>query len=361
MFRLRDRDLAEKILSKISSMNLRLTLMHVCGTHQDTLVRFGLSDGLKKAGVDVRQGPGCPICVTLPQEIDEILALARTGKTVAAFGDAIRVPGSSGSMLEVKGEGADVRIVYGIDDAIDIARREREKEIVFFAIGFETTAPTTAAALLSRPPENFSVLSTHRIIPPALKAIAEMGEIKLHGLIQPGHVSTIIGTRPYQFLSDRYGIAQVVTGFEPIDLLMGVYMLAKQNAENRAEVENEYKRVVRPEGNPKALEIMDRVFMAADVAWRGFPVMPKSRLDLRDEFAAWDARKRFASLIETIDYSKYEEPKGCRCGELLRGLATPEDCSLFGKKCTPNSPVGPCMVSREGSCNITYKYSKLKG
>jgi len=361
MFKLRDREMAEMLIAKISVMNLQLTLMHVCGTHQDTFVRFGLLERLGQAGIDVRQGPGCPVCVTLPQEIDEVLRLAGASKVITVFGDAVRVPGTSGSLMTAKADGADVRVVYGIDDAIDIARKEKEKEVVFFAIGFETTAPTTAAALLASPPKNFSVLSTHRVMPPALAAIVEMGEIRLHGLIQPGHVSTIIGTRPYAFISKEHRIPQVVAGFEPLDVLMAIYMLAKQNLEGRAQVENEYSRVVKEEGNPKALAMLDEVFRKSDVAWRGFPVIPGSRLDLKPAFDQWNARKRYGSIVGDVDYTEYKEPDGCRCGELLRGLATPEECMLFGKKCTPDTPVGPCMVSREGSCNISYKYRKQRG
>ena len=360
MFRLRDREMAEMLITKVSMMSLQLTFMHVCGTHQDTFVRFGLLERLERAGIEVRQGPGCPVCVTLPQEIDEVLALAKTSKVIAVFGDATKVPGTEGSLMGAKADGADVRIIYGIDDAVDIARKEKDKEVVFFAIGFETTAPTTAAALLASPPENFSVLSTHRVMPPALAAIVEMGEIRLHGLIQPGHVSTIIGTRPYSYISKEHRIPQVVAGFEPIDVLMAIYMLAKQNLEGRAQVENEYTRVVKEEGNPRALAMMDEVFVKTDVAWRGFPVIPASRLELRPEFDRWNARKRYRSILGDVDYTKYKEPPGCRCGELLRGIATPEECMLFGKKCTPDTPVGPCMVSREGSCNISYKYRKLR-
>ncbi|HDP96737.1 MAG TPA: hydrogenase formation protein HypD [Euryarchaeota archaeon] len=360
MFKLRDRETAEKILEKISGTDIHLTLMHVCGTHQDTLVRFGLQKRLEEANVDIRQGPGCPVCVTIPQEIDEIMALARAGKIITAFGDALKVPGTQGSLFSAKSEGADVRIVYGIDDAVGIARKEKDREVVFFAIGFETTAPTTAAALISEPPDNFRVLSTHRIMPPALRAIAEMGEIKLDGLIQPGHVSTIIGTRPYTFLSRDFGIPQVVAGFEPLDLLMAVFMIARQVKSGKAEVQNEYSRVVREEGNPKALAVLDRAFERADVAWRGFPVIPGSRLDLRSEFDKWDARKTYSDIIAEVDYSADVEEKGCICGRLLRGLGAPEDCPLFGRKCTPDKPVGPCMVSREGSCNISFKYGKLK-
>ncbi len=336
-------------------MNLKLTLMHVCGTHQDTLIRFGLDEVFQKIGVDIRQGPGCPVCVTPQVEVEEILALARSGLIITAFGDAMRVPGVSGSLNDAKAEGADVRIVFGIDDAVSIARRT-DKDVVFMGIGFETTAPTTASALLADPPDNFSVLSCHRTVPPALEAIAKMGEIKLDGMIEPGHVSTIIGTKPYEFLSKKCKMPQVVAGFEPLDLMMAVYMLANQVIEGRASVENEYARVVHPEGNPLALEAMEKAFEPSDVVWRGFPVIKSSGLAVRGKFERHDARKRYEELLRPVQEKEYSEAKGCRCGEMLRGIAKSEDCPLFARRCTPNNPVGPCMVSREGSCYISYRY-----
>lgn len=357
MFRLRDKEMSRAVLDKLAAMGLDLTLMHVCGTHQDTLVRFGLDGEFKRVGIDIRQGPGCPVCVTTPREIEEVLALARAGITVAVFGDVLKVPGVTGSLNEVKAEGADVRVVFGVDDAVSLARRV-QKEVVFMGIGFETTAPTTASALLSSPPPNFSVLSCHRTVPPALEAIAGMGEIRLDGMIQPGHVSTIIGIKPYEFLSKRFGMPQVVAGFEPLDLLMGVYMLAKQVKEDRAEVENEYARVVHADGNPAALKVMGEAFEPSDVQWRGFPVIQKSGLAVRRRFEAHDADKRFEDLLAPVRDHEYKEAKGCRCGEMLRGIAVSEDCPLFAKKCTPNTPIGPCMVSREGSCYIAHRYLK---
>jgi hydrogenase expression/formation protein HypD len=355
MFRLRDKEMSRAILEKLGAMDLHITLMHVCGTHQDTLVRFGLDSEFKRVGIDIRQGPGCPVCVTTPKEIEEVLALARAGITVAVFGDVLKVPGATGSLNGVKAEGADVRVVFGVDDAVSLAKRV-QKEVAFMGMGFETTAPTTASALLSSPPPNFSVLSCHRTVPPALEAIAGMGEIRLDGMIQPGHVSTIIGTRPYEFLSKKHKIPQVVAGFEPLDLLMGVYMLALQIREGRAEVENEYTRVVHQEGNLMATKAMDRAFEPSDVEWRGFPVIPRSGLAIREEFGAHDASKRYEDLLAPIRRKEYREAKGCRCGEMLRGIAVSEDCPLFADKCTPNSPIGPCMVSREGSCYIAYRY-----
>ena len=338
-------------------MDLKLTLMHVCGTHQDTLIRFGLDGEFRRVGIDIRQGPGCPVCVTPPIEIEEILALAKAGKTIAVFGDVMKVPGKKGSLNDAKADGADVNVVFGIDDAVALARKTK-KQVVFMGIGFETTAPTTASALLSDPPDNFSVLSCHRTVPPALEAIADMGEIKLDGMIQPGHVSTIIGTKPYEFLSEKYRIPQVVAGFEPLDLLMGAYMLARQVKDGRAEVENEYTRVVHADGNPAAIHAMDKVFEPTDVQWRGFPVIPKSGLGIRRALQSHDARKVHEDILRDVRSMRFSEAKGCRCGEMLRGIATSEDCPLFAKTCTPMSPVGPCMVSREGSCYISYRYQE---
>ncbi len=355
MFRLRDREMSRAILDKLEKMKLRLTLMHVCGTHQDTLIRFGLDTEFKRVGVDIRQGPGCPVCVTTPREIEEILALARAGLTIAVFGDVMKVPGQRGCLNDAKAEGADVRIVFGIDDAVALARRI-PKDVVFMGIGFETTAPTTASALLSEPPPNFSVLSCHRTVPPALDAIAKMGEIRLDGMIEPGHVSTIIGTKPYEFLSRKYHVPQVVAGFEPLDLMMGVYMLAAQIKEGRAEVENEYSRVVHAEGNPAAIKAMDDAFLPTDVDWRGFPIIKKSGLDIRKKLVDHDARRRFEDILSPVHEKEYGEAKGCRCGEMLRGILTSQECPLFAKKCTPATPIGPCMVSREGSCYISYRY-----
>ncbi|MBN1677300.1 MAG: hydrogenase formation protein HypD [Candidatus Thermoplasmatota archaeon] len=357
MFRLRDREMSRAIIDKLRAMDLSLRMMHVCGTHQDTLVRFGLDGEFKRVGVDIRQGPGCPVCVTTPREIEEVLALARAGITIAVFGDVLKVPGATGSLNEVRAEGADVKVVFGVDDAVSLARHT-QKEVVFMGIGFETTAPTTASAMLSSPPPNFSVLSCHRTVPPALEAIAGMGEIRLDGMIQPGHVSTIIGTKPYEFLSERYRIPQVVAGFEPLDLLMGVYMLAVQVKEGRAEVENEYTRVVHADGNPTALRAIEKVFEPSDVQWRGFPTIPGSGLAIRKRFEAHDASRRYEDLLAPVHEREYKEAEGCRCGEILRGIAVSEDCPLFAKKCTPNTPIGPCMVSREGNCYIAYRYLK---
>lgn len=356
MFRYQSEGLAKQIVAKLKDLKLTLRLMHVCGTHQDTLVRSGLISMLQEAGIEVRPGPGCPVCVTTTREIEEAIALARSGKVVATFGDMFRVPGEKQSLADVKAEGHDVRMVYSITDCIAIAEKT-DRDVVFFSIGFETTAPTPASVILHNPPENFSILSTHRIIPPAMEALINMGELKIDGFIDPGHVSAIIGADAYEFLSSKYNIPQVIAGFEPLDVLIAVYMLAMQIRNGEAKVENEYTRVVKPEGNEKAKRIMNAVFEPCDVSWRGFSVIPGSGLTLKDEFAGYDARKRYEDELSALS-SEYKEPEGCRCGEILRGLVNADECPLFGTRCTPQHPVGPCMVSREGSCNILLRYGE---
>lgn len=351
--------MTSKILESIRKLEVNVRYMHVCGTHQDTLVRYGLEPLLKSVGVEVRAGPGCPVCVTTGLEFEEVIALAESGKTVAAFGDVARAPGFDRSLLDVRAEGCKVRIVYSIMDAVRLAEKE-EKPVIFMAVGFETTAPSTAATLLRSPPENFYILSCHRVIPPAVKALLEMGEIRLNGLIEPGHVSTIIGLDPYREISARYGIPQVVAGFEPLDMLIAVYMLSRQVVDGRAEVENEYTRTVRPGGNPKARRFIEEVFKPCDVVWRGFPEIKGSGLKLKPEFEAHDARMAFQDILEGVyeRFSGLEEPAGCRCGEVLRGVIEPRECPLFGSRCTPRTPIGPCMVSIEGTCYIRYRYGE---
>jgi hydrogenase expression/formation protein HypD len=356
VFSLRDKEIAQKIVTSIKQFDVHLKFMHVCGTHQDTLVKHGLDTLFRECGIEIGQGPGCPVCVTTPFEIEEMLMLARRGKTVATFGDMIRVPGASASLQSIRGEGCDVRTVYSIEDAVKVAWDNPNLDVVFMAVGFETTAPTTAAVMMSDPPDNFSILCCHRTIPSALKSILEMGEVKLDGLIEPGHVSTIIGTHPYEFLSKEYHVPQVVAGFEPLDLMMAVWMLIKQIQKGEARVDNEYKRAVCPEGNSRAQDAIAQVFTAGDVKWRGFPVIPDSALVLKKKFERFDARKKYEIDLAELKGKTFIEPKGCRCGELLRGLISSKECPLFGKQCTPSSPVGPCMVSIEGSCNIEYRY-----
>ncbi|MEM2943656.1 MAG: hydrogenase formation protein HypD [Methanomassiliicoccales archaeon] len=354
MFRYRDRELAKQIIRKIADLKVEAMFMHVCGTHQDTLVRYGLQSLLEEVGIEIRQGPGCPVCVTTAREIEEAMTIAKAGITLAVFGDILAVPTPNGSLADLRAEGCDIRVVYSIDEAVKIATTG--KEVVFMAIGFETTAPTTASTIFSQPPLNFSILSSHRLIPPALRTILDMGEIRVSGLIQPGHVSAIIGLKQYEDIARLYKIPQVVAGFEPLDLLVGIYMLAKQVKEGTSAVENEYSRVVRPQGNQKALSLISEVFKTVDREWRGFPIISESALELKDKYDDYNARKKYENILANV--STEEFILGCRCGEVLRGLMKSKECPLFGKQCTPKNPLGPCMVSREGSCNITYRYSQ---
>jgi hydrogenase expression/formation protein HypD len=355
MFRYRDEATGKKIIDSIAKYGLKARFMHVCGTHQDTLVRFGIEDMLKGAGVTIGQGPGCPVCVTTTKEVVESITLADHGVTIAVFGDMMAVPTPIGSLAEAKARGADVRVVYSIEDAVRLS--SDVPELTFMAIGFETTSPTTASVLLNPLPGNFTVLSCHRILPPALDAIFNLGEVKIDGLIQPGHVATILGTHPFERFSRDRGIPQVIAGFEPLDLLVAVYMMIRQLAEGRHEVENEYSRVVKPEGNPIALRMLEEVFEPVDRNWRGFPVIPLSAYELRKQYAAHNARVRFHDVLKEAPQVK-EEMGGCRCGEVLRGLIPSQECPVFGKGCSPKRPMGPCMVSREGSCNIAFRYSR---
>ncbi len=355
MFKFRDADVTKRIVEVLGGIERDLKFMHVCGTHQDTMVRFGIEGMLEEVGVKIVQGPGCPVCVTTEREFEEAKAIAEQGAIVASYGDMINVPSQGRSLQDMKSDGADVRIVYSVDDAVEIAQGT-DREVVFMAAGFETTTPPTAAILLRGVPENMSILNCHRTVPMALKGLMEMGEVQLDGVVQPGHVSVIIGSQVYEFLSTDYGVPQVICGFEPLDVLMGVLMLSQQVREGVAKVENEYGRAVRPEGNLKAIEAMAEVFETRDIRWRGFPEIPGSGLKLKAEFEDHDASKRFENAFVDLP-EHFPEPAGCSCGEVLRGIKDPRECPLFKVTCSPKNPVGPCMVSREGSCNILFRYS----
>jgi len=353
----RERGLAAKILHEIKKIDSgrRVKLMHVCGSHEVTITKYGLRSLLPN-WVEVISGPGCPVCVTAVAEIDEAVELAKRGLLITTFGDMFRVPGTKSSLSEAKTDGADIRIVYGAADAVEIAQRNPKREIVHIAIGFETTAPTTAAEVLREPPENFSLLTCHRLIPPAMEFLLSSGEVALDGFICPGHVSTITGSRPYEPLSERFKVPQVIAGFEPIDVLLSILMLLKQIKNGRHEVEIEYTRSVRREGNVLAQQKMAQVFNIIGKKWRGFPVIPRSALELRPEFKRYDARKKYGIHIgEVADFAK-----GCRCGDVLKGLIYPRECPLFGKACTPEHPLGGCMVTTEGACSIAFKYGKRR-
>jgi hydrogenase expression/formation protein HypD len=360
MFEYRDKHFMQKIIQILSDSNLKLRFMHVCGTHQDTIVKYGLDNILQECSIEVRQGPGCPVCITTNPEIEKGIILAKNGITITSFGDMLRVPTSMGSLMDMRTEGCDVRIVYSVEDAVSLAYKNPKKKFIFMAIGFETTAPGTAAILMEgKLPNNFSIISCHRYLPPALSALLEMGESKIDGIMEPGHVSTIIGLRPYEEINNVYKIPQVVAGFEPLDVMMAIYMLVKQKLNNETKVENEYSRSVKPEGNKRALNFIKKVFEPTNAYWRGFPIIPNSKMKLKKEYDNYNAEVIFADLLEKEAQKKRFEFDGCRCNEVLRGLVEPKQCPLFGKSCTPQNPVGPCMVSYEGSCNIEYKYRRI--
>ena len=333
-----------------------LVYMEVCGTHTMAISRAGLRQ-LLPAGIKLVSGPGCPVCVTSTADLDRVVALARRPEvTLATFGDLVRVPSSRTTLAAERAAGADVRVVYSPLDAVNLAQAEPEREVVFAGIGFETTAPIVAAAVLesrARGVANFSVLSLHKTMPLPLRALLDLGETPISGFILPGHVSVVTGTACYEFLASEYAVGGVVAGFEPDDVLEALLMLVRQTAPT---IEIGYRRAVRAEGNLVAQRLMATVFAPSDADWRGLGVIPGSGLALADEYRESATEERF-----TIEIEEPIEPKGCACGEVLRGVLDPADCALFGSRCTPADPVGPCMVSSEGSCAARYRYRDVDG
>ncbi len=330
------------------------TLMEVCGTHTVAIARNGIRD-LMPEGLRLASGPGCPVCVTCNRDIDTVIALARIPNvTITTFGDMTRVPGSTSSLLAEQAAGRSVEIVYSPLDALAFAKAHPEREVVFVGVGFETTTPLVAMAIKRAKAmglSNFTVFAAHKNMPGALELLVGDPTLELDALILPGHVSTIIGAEPYRFLAEKYGIPGVITGFEPVDVLQGIAMLVRQLHEGRAEIEIAYARGVMPEGNPVALAAIDEVFETCTATWRGLGDIPGSGYRIRDEFADFDAVRRFEPDVEPT-----RDPKGCRCGDVLRARITPNECPLFRTVCTPENPVGPCMVSSEGSCAAYYRY-----
>jgi hydrogenase expression/formation protein HypD len=353
----RDPALARRLVGEIRSLvDGPVRIMEVCGGHTHAIARHGLED-LLPPEVEYLHGPGCPVCVIPMGRVDDAIALAEQGVTLATFGDLMRVPGRRGSLLEAKARGADVRMVYSPLDALAIAEAEPAKEVVFFAIGFETTAPTTAVTVLRARTggvHNFSVFCNHVTIVPPLRAILDTPGTRIDAFIAPGHVSTVIGTDPYRFIPARYGKQVVVTAFEPVDLLASTAMILRQRAQGRCEVENQYTRVVRPEGNPRALAAIDEVFELRETfEWRGLGQIPWSAHRLRPAFAPWDAEERFEVPGEHVP-----DRKACQCGQVLVGAIKPHECKVFGTACTPERPLGTCMVSAEGACAAYYAYGR---
>ena len=341
---------------RTSLEGIEAKLMHVCGTHEQEITRHGIRSLLPR-NIEIVSGPGCPVCITPKADIDKMIFLAEHGITITTYGDMLRVPSSKKSLQDAKANGADVRIVYSITNALEIARREKDKEIVHFAIGFETTAPTTCVVLEGLP-ETFSVYSVHRLIPPTLDFLLSLGESNINGFIDPGHVSVIIGSDAYRPISEKFRIPQVITGFTAEDILRGIAMLINQIREGRHEVENQYFRVVHPEGNLIARKMMEDAFEVVDAEWRALGYIPRSGYELKEKYAYADAKRKYEDVLEKFVYEEKGE-HGCRCGEVLRGLINSKECPLFAKVCSPESPVGPCMVGNEGTCSITYNYGRF--
>lgn len=352
----RDPLLAKRLIDKIHEAADRpMKLMEVCGTHTVAIAKHGLRDVMPET-IELLSGPGCPVCVTANVDIDTAVEMARQpGVILATFGDMMKVPGSYSSLSLEKAEGRDIRVVYSALDALEIAGDEPDRHVVFLGVGFETTAPTVASAIETakeRGLENFSVLSLHKTVPYALRALVDDPEVQISGLILPGHVSTIIGLRPYEFLAEEYGTPSVIAGFEPIDVLQAIWMLAKQIQEGDAKVEIAYKRGVLPQGNETALQRIEQVFTPEDSEWRGIGVIPGTGMAVKEEYAQFDSNVRVP-----VEPPETKEQPGCQCGEVLRGVVKPYDCRLYAKSCTPEHPIGPCMVSAEGSCAAYYRYT----
>ncbi|MBN3036128.1 MAG: hydrogenase formation protein HypD [Bacteroidales bacterium] len=352
----RDHERVLRIAGEIGKISARKwAFMEVCGGHTMAIQKFGIPSLLPES-IRLLSGPGCPVCVSSRRYIDQAVAYSRiNGVIIATFGDLIRVPGSFTTLEKEKAAGADIHIVYSILDALKIAREHRDKQVVFLAIGFETTAPGTAAGILNAYHEgltNFMVYSSHKIMPPAMAALVEEG-VRIDGYIAPGHVSTITGTSIYRHLPGRYGLGCVVSGFEPLDIMQSLLMLVKQMESGKPRVEIQYRRAVTEEGNMKAKALMEEVFETRDDWWRGLGVLPDSGLAPREKY-----RYLNAEVMLVADPGPVREDHGCICGEILRGIKEPRDCRLFGSVCTPVNPVGACMVSNEGACHAYYRYNR---
>ncbi|MBA2683584.1 MAG: hydrogenase formation protein HypD [Gemmatimonadaceae bacterium] len=357
----RDAALGEKLSAEIASIvepGRHYKIMEVCGGHTHTIYRYGIDD-LLPANVELVHGPGCPVCVIPMGRVDDGVAIARHADVIlTCFGDMMRVPGGNGSFLDAKAAGADIRMVYSPLDALRIAREHPDRQVVFFAIGFETTAPSTALTVLRARAEgirNFTVMCNHVTILPPLRALLESPDLRLDGFIGPGHVCTVVGARPFEFIATQYHKPVAVSGFEPLDFLQSVYMVLKQLADGRCEVENQYTRVVPYDGNLQALKLLSQVFeLRPHFEWRGLGFISQSALQLAPEFREYDAEIRFA-----VPGIRVADPKACQCGEVLKGVIKPWECKVFGTACTPEHPIGTCMVSSEGACAAYYNFGRV--
>ncbi len=353
---LKSKKFTNKIIKTINKLtediNKPVKFMHVCGTHEHTISRYGLRSLLPK-DIEILSGPGCPVCICPAADIDKAVELGKRDDTIiTTFGDMIRVPATNLSLAELKAKGADIRIVYGPNDAVKIAKENPNKEVIFFAIGFETTVPLIGYEIQSEPPPNFSIICAHKLIPAALELLMSQSQLRLDGFISPGHVSTIIGLKPYEIFSQGYKIPNVISGFEPNDVLLSILILLRQLRDKKFDSINEYSRVVKPEGNLIAQKIIEDVFEPVSSPWRGIGRIYDGGLVIKEKYQEFDADKKYDIKIE----SSQDIPPGCSCHLVMVGKLYPYECQLFRKECTPINPIGPCMVSQEGTCSIYYKY-----
>lgn len=352
----------EEVITQIKQLTRHIDreihIMEVCGTHTVALFRHGIRSVLPD-NVRLLSGPGCPVCVTSVEDVDKAIELSKMDDVIlTTFGDMMRVPGSTRSLSDVRAEGADIRIVYSPMDSLTISKDNKNKQVVFFATGFETTSPSVAGTIYMADSEginNFYVHSVHKLVPPALKTLVSIEDIRIDGFILPGHVSAIIGVNPYRFLSEEHRIAAVVAGFGAEDILHGILLLMNQIARGSYEVQVQYKGAVREEGNPKALRILSEYFELSDARWRGIGILPGSGLALNEKHSDRDIFRKYRTKVRARS-----EPKACRCGDVLMGRIIPKECNLFGRVCTPEKPVGACMVSTEGSCAAYFRYGALE-
>ncbi len=354
---LRDPNKTKEIIQQIrqKSEGLKINIVHVCGTHEYTISHYGLRSILPK-NIRLIAGPGCPVCVCAAKDIDEAIYLAKNGVTLTTFGDMIRVPSTNETLSEVRSKGGKVVVVYSIHDAVEYAKSHPDEDVVFFAAGFETTAPSIAYEVVSNPPSNFSVLTSLKVVPPAMKIMLDIKDINVSGFICPGHVSAIIGSDAYKEFPEKYNIPTVVAGFEPIDVLYAILLIVEQVRNGEAKNINEYFRVVRPEGNIQAKKIMNDAFTIIDTQWRGLGTIKNSGLEISEKYSEYNARKKYDIKIgKSVDIIP-----GCICHLVIVGLAEPEECPFFGTKCTPQMPYGPCMVSYEGTCRIRYETGEIE-
>jgi len=355
----RNKTTVNTLLRKINNLANRkkgmIRIQHICGTHEYTIVKNGLRSLLPK-NIEIQAGVGCPVCVCSAQDIDEVLWIADNHNAIiTTFGDMMRVPSSTESLYQAQGRGVDIKIVYGVSDAIKMAEKNPETEFVFFSVGFETTSCVTAAEVVRTILPNFSIYSSHKVVPPAMELLLQRDDLEFDGFLAPGHVSTIIGAKPYEFIPEKYDFPVSIAGFEPVDILLGIYSVLDQIIDGTARVDNMYKRYVKHEGNTAALRIVDDAFVLSDARWRGLGVWPETGHEISDKYVHIDAKKKFD--IPSLPTEDLRD--GCICDEILIGKSKPQKCKLFNKSCRPDYPIGACMVSHEGTCNVAATYEEI--